>query len=84
MLNPFDPSLQSTQDGLVGHFCFSIGLKMADRCEAMLNSKLVIEFSKPNVVELAPIVSDEHEQNLEPNNNIFLDELLYLDLGDHS
>ena len=50
----------------------------------MLDSELIIEVSKPNVVKLASVIGDEHERNSEPDNNILLNEFPYLGLGDRS
>ena len=72
------------QDGSVGHFCFSIGLRIANRREAMLNFEVITEVSEPNVVELTPIVDNEHEQNSKSDNNILFDKFPHLGLGDHS
>ena len=72
------------QDGSVGDLRLPVSLEMANRHEMVLDSELVAEVSKSDVIKLASIVGDEHEQDIEPNNDIFLNEFSYLGFDDHS
>ena len=48
----------------------------------MLNSELITEVSKSNIVELASVAANKHKWNSEPDNNILLDEFPHLGLGE--
>ena len=50
----------------------------------MLDSKLIAKVSKPDIVKLVPIVSDEHERDPKPDNDILLNKFSHLGLGDRS
>ena len=57
---------------------------MANKREAVLDPKLIVEVSKLDVVELASIIDDENERDLEPDNDIFFNKFLHLGFSDRS
>ena len=73
--------LQPMQNGLVGHFDFSVGLRMADRGQPVRDMESRTKLSKIMVVELSPIVGDNGMRQSEPEDDGLLNEVLHLALG---
>lgn len=74
-LEPFDfvdSSLQALKDSLISYFNLSIGLRMPDWSEVVVNMKITIELSKESVIKLPSIISnDDMTQTKSTNDKTF-------------